>query len=646
MSAAALTLMVLTLTGQTVALRSDKPFVTARESARIELRVLDEAGRPIRGARVALTVNVGTVTEPVATKDGALVATYRPGTQEGPQVALFHASVKSGVSAGTGGWLSLPVHGQQLLRVQAPARARVRVSIGSASFGPVTAGADGTASVPVEVPPGVASAQVTTVDRAGRGTTQEVPLPAASFARVRVVSPSEAPTWEKPVRLRGFVVDERGNPASALPALAVSVDQGALGPIEPKDGASFEVPYTAPERIGAPVTFSASTANEAEPASTLQLEPKPGPLVRIGLRLSSPRFTAGSTEPIAIEAVGYDAKDNPLPAPPATFSTELGALEAESGGRRARIRPPDAFGAKRSVVLRVQAGDLKGQAELALQGGAPVRGEAQVQPTASAGDEPEVIGSFVDAWGNPVDGLQVVGTSPDGTLRGPEALGEGRYRFYFSPAPGQSSETASFELRPENHPVVVAGTLTVPSQSRPWQATVGGLVFVQSNAALSQGFGLRLEGSLRLANLPVEALLLAEARKNLRATQRISPSGGQLVESSFTLQGFSARLGARWSQPLGRKGLLFADATAGLLRMSGEVQLVGVGVENSEPQSLSSQSLALAVGGGFGLSMGRGRIIGQLQFAHAPGRGKVSGNLGGLSVGVGYQLPLSGGAGR
>src|SRR3712207_6593416 len=131
MSAATLTLMVLALAGHTVELRSETPFARPRDSVRIQLQVLDEAGRPLRDASVSLTVNVGSVTEPTVTREGALTATYRPPAQEGPQVALFHAVVRSGAAAGSVGWLALPVHGRQQLRVPAPPRARVRVSIGS-----------------------------------------------------------------------------------------------------------------------------------------------------------------------------------------------------------------------------------------------------------------------------------------------------------------------------------------------------------------------------------------------------------------------------------------------------------------------------------------------------------------------------------
>src|SRR4051794_15014375 len=106
MAAATLTLMLLTLTGQAVALRSDKPFVTSEDSAQLELSVLDGSGRPLREAQVSLSVNLGSVTEPAATPDGTFHATYRPASQEGPQVALFHATVKQGANT-FGAWLAL-----------------------------------------------------------------------------------------------------------------------------------------------------------------------------------------------------------------------------------------------------------------------------------------------------------------------------------------------------------------------------------------------------------------------------------------------------------------------------------------------------------------------------------------------------------
>ncbi|WP_224242845.1 hypothetical protein [Hyalangium gracile] len=265
--------MVLTLTGQAVALRSDKPFVTSEDSAQVEVSVLDDSGRPLRDAQVSLTVNIGSLTEPVPSQDGTFTATYKPPSQEGPQVALLHATVRQGARS-SGAWLALPVHGSHRLRVQAPPRARVRVSIGAASYGPVTASASGEALLPVKLPPGAESAQVTITDRAGKSRTQTVPLPAPRFARVQLVA-LEPPVQGRTVRLQGFVVDDSGNPAVALPALTVSAEQGSLGPIEPKEGGVFELPYTASTSSSAPVTISASPLEEAERSASLQVEPLP-----------------------------------------------------------------------------------------------------------------------------------------------------------------------------------------------------------------------------------------------------------------------------------------------------------------------------------------------------------------------------------
>ncbi|MBN1208196.1 MAG: hypothetical protein JXB05_25260 [Myxococcaceae bacterium] len=470
MAVATLTLVVLTVTGQVVALRSDKPSVAAEDSARIEIRALDGEGRPLRDAQVSLTVNVGSVTEPTPLEDGTFSATYRPPAQEGPQVALFHATLKQG-GASAGAWLSLPVHGPHKLRVQAPPRARVQVSIGAASFGPVTATARGEALVPVLIPPGASSAQVTTVDRAGRTRTQTVPLPEPRFARVRLVAP-EPPIEASPVRIQGFVVDESGNPAVALPPLSVSVTRGTLGPIEAKEDGLFEISYTAPAPGEGPVSLSAAPLGDTDSASTLQLEPRPAPLA---------------------------------------------------------------------------------------------------QPTAPQ-----------------------AGASP------------------------------------------LAARVGAPAERRPWQPSAGLLMFAQSNMASSTGGGVRLEGALRLARLPVEALVQLELRRNLKVTERFTPAEGVPVTQTFSLSGFGMRVGARWSRPFLSRGVLFADASAGLLRMSGSLRLEDNTSQFS--QSLKSLGPAFALGGGLGWAMGPGRLCGQLQWSHAPGQERVRGNLGGLSVGAGYQL--------
>jgi hypothetical protein len=471
MSAAPLTLLVLALAGQVVELRSEKPFVTAEESARLEVLVRDDSGQPVRDANVVLKVNVGSVTQPVLEDDGVWRATWQPPAGEGPQVALFHAAVEQGTSRSVR-WLSLPVHGRHLLRVQAPPRARVQVSLGGATFGPVKAEARGEASVPVVVPPGVTSAQVTTLSPSRRPQTQTVPLPFPASPRIWLVPPQQAPLGGRPVPLEGFVVDGEGRPATPLPPLVVSVRQGSLGPIQAKEGGTFEVAYTALRSGESPVDISVSTLAEPERPFTLQLEPRPAP------------------------------------------------------------------------------------------------------PTAVASAAPP----------------------------GPEKARLAR-----------------------------------------WRPSVGLSLVAHGNGGDSKGLGLRLEGSLQLAGLPLEALVQLDGRRNAQETQDYSRPEHTPVKKVFSLGGFGARLGARFNQPLGSQGVLFTEASAGVLRMTGSVRLEGL--QDAPEQPLESLGPLVAVGGGLGWTLGAGRVYGQVQWAYAPGQGTMEGNLGGLSVALGYQLPLGGGIG-
>lgn len=464
------------MTGQAVALRSDKPFVTAEDSAQLELNVLDEAGHPLSDARVSLSVNAGSVTEPVPAQDGTFHATYRPPSQQGPQVALIHATVNRGASH-SGAWLALPVHGPYSLRVEAPPRSRVQVSIGAASYGPVVASASGEAVVPVRLPPGVTSAQVTITERSRKSRTRTVPLPTPGFPRVQLVA-METPIQGQPVRLQGFVVDDSGNPAVALPPLSVSTEQGTLGPIEAKEGGVFELPFTASTASTAPVNISASPLDEADRSSTLRIEPRPAP---------------------------PSAPARPAPSAP------------------------------------------------------------------------------VAATGQPL--------SPS--------------------TPGS-----------------------------PWQPTLGAFLFVHSNAAHANGGGLQLEGALRLATLPVEALVQLELRGNNTVSTLLAADGPDPVTKTFTLGGGALRLGARWSRPVLSRGLLFADASAGVLGMRGNLELKSN--EGTVTQELRSTGPDVTLGAGFAWRLGPGRVAGQVQWGYAPGSQHVSGNLGGLSLGVGYQLTLGG----
>ena len=76
----------------------------------------------------------------------------------------------------------------------------------------------------------------------------------------------------------------------------------------------------------------------------------------------------------------------------------------------------------------------------------------------------------------------------------------------------------------------------------------------------------------------------------------------------------------------------------GLLGVKGSLILESE--EGQFKRDLQSLGPAVSVGAGVGWMAGPGRVCAQLQWAYAPGRGLVSGNLGGLSLGARVSVPV------
>src|SRR6185369_12945445 len=111
-------------------------------------------GRPLR-----LAVNVGSLGAVERVAPGRHRIEYTPPATRHPQVALLGWWRE--------GWgeppevLRLPLLGTTRLPVKAPAGRTVTVEVGDARFGPVQAGRDRTAVVPLVVPPGIDRVTVT-----------------------------------------------------------------------------------------------------------------------------------------------------------------------------------------------------------------------------------------------------------------------------------------------------------------------------------------------------------------------------------------------------------------------------------------------------------------------------------------------------
>lgn len=119
---------------------------------------------------------------------------YDAGDRRAPGFAIVAVAIPLADGREARGAATIALVGRGALPTTTAPGASVTVEIAGRSFGPVIADARGRADVPVEVPPGVTTATVHSVDRYRRKTAREIELPRPPYPLALAVGP---------VRLRG-----------------------------------------------------------------------------------------------------------------------------------------------------------------------------------------------------------------------------------------------------------------------------------------------------------------------------------------------------------------------------------------------------------------------------------------------------------
>jgi hypothetical protein len=132
---------------------ADPPRLVLGRDAWAELRV----SAPREVDAVTFSASVGRVESVRRLPEGGFAARYRPPPEGVPQVAIVSAFAGAG-HAFTDGWIAIPLSGEGNARVPGVPGSQVTLRIGDRTFGPRTVSADGVATVPVVVPPGVREA--------------------------------------------------------------------------------------------------------------------------------------------------------------------------------------------------------------------------------------------------------------------------------------------------------------------------------------------------------------------------------------------------------------------------------------------------------------------------------------------------------
>lgn len=546
--------------GPSLRARPDRLVLGPKASAVIEI---EGAG----ASPPTVTVNVGRIERLRPAGAGRFVADYLPPPEQYPQVAIVAAR-----AGDAWGWTALPLYGRGVAIARSSPHARIRVAIGDASFGPVTADATGEARVPVIAPPGTRFAY-------HRDQPLDLEVPPVVHVHLALGRPEAPADSAHDVPLRAFVVAPSGAARAGAP-LRIVVSEGRLVELaETAPGSWAGTWRLEPGRAGL-ASATGTLADEPGPAAVVQLPRMAGAIARLSVQPAAAR--AAADEAVLLRVVAADAAGNPVDEAPVVEAT-LGELSrpvpVAPGTWETRLAVPPRIGAIRRVQLVARAGAVEGRAELGVAAGPAAALEVSADPAAALVADGAAAARLRvllrDRFGNPADaagppevagGRGDIAAEPDGpgawTIRyRPRRARENRTEILAVRSGGLASEAQLAIVAPERRlglapKVGLAaspaglrapyGAVEAAYRSR-WLAgrlalalEVGRFVHERTDAARVGEVGLSVHGRARY--LPALGTARWEAR--LRAHQLWAGVGGGLahVRSEVSIDGGGAAL--------------------------------------------------------------------------------------------------------
>jgi len=161
-------------------------------------------------ARVTFSTSVGTVGG-VHRQGDVVRARFNAPPLRAPSVALVLALIDDGGDRELS-WLSIPLSGSDTMVIETKPGARVEAMVDGRVLGKGPAGEDGTARLPMVVPPGVRQATLKITDKLGNTNEKSLDLAPPPFSRVRLAARSESASAGSALEVEIFVVKPDGTP--------------------------------------------------------------------------------------------------------------------------------------------------------------------------------------------------------------------------------------------------------------------------------------------------------------------------------------------------------------------------------------------------------------------------------------------------
>jgi hypothetical protein len=191
------------------------------KSVTILVKARKKDGTPLDANEPRLAVDLGSVGPLVHRAAGNWTAVYTPPSEGPPQIAIATVALDD-VAVG---FTILPLWGKGSTAVKTKPNSSVTVKAGNQIFGPVKADASGSATVPLELPPGVRTAATKAVDESGNVADSTIDLGVPPLHRIALIALDEIAVGDGLARLFAVTLDENGQPLANAP-VTVKVSDG------------------------------------------------------------------------------------------------------------------------------------------------------------------------------------------------------------------------------------------------------------------------------------------------------------------------------------------------------------------------------------------------------------------------------------
>jgi hypothetical protein len=403
-----------------------------------EVEVLIDLSGPEAARFVPLRAlaTVGTLDAPLAGAPGHFTARYHPPTDRVPQVALLVVELGAG-AARLHCATRIALEGATLFPFHTSSGASVTMRVGDRQFGPVVADRQGHVEIPIDVPPGVRTAEARAVDKSGGARATEVDLQLPPFPRVLLLAPASLEVGSF-TEIAVSALDENGAPAPAN-QLTLTASAGLAHLVGGPPGEAHFL-FEAPVHVGAgTVALRAVAPGRVAGRAELVIPLRAAAPSHLSITASDRWLVVGDPRPIFVSVSSRDRFENPTSAANVLVRVDgrpTPVVVTPPGAATFSVVPPARYDGRENLMVDATLGEVVASQPLHVTGGPPERLTLQVAAARIVADGKrgtQLRVQAVDGNGTPTSVSGLSWETPEGRIREVRVPRDGEYLAEYVP---------------------------------------------------------------------------------------------------------------------------------------------------------------------------------------------------------------------